>query len=351
MPKVSIIVPIYNVEKYLRECLDSILNQTLKDIEIICVNDGSTDDSLEILREYEKKDSRIKVIDKNNEGVGIARNNGIDAAAGEFVCFMDPDDLYPTNDILETLYNKAIANNVLICGGEFSSFSNDNSSFVQNYNNSFAGYLFPESRLYNYKEYQYDYGFHRFLYDREFLIRNNIYFPLYKRFQDPPFLVNAMIKASKFYGVNKISYAYRRNYKKVIWTQEKIKDLLQGICDNMRYAYNNHLPNLQEYSYERFEQHLPQIRKNLTISFLPQLLNMAKYNKKIRKFIFKQIFNTICSVRNEDIRKVITIFGIKFKLKSKELEQEAKIKKLNKRIKNLKEKLKNIEERNHAAKS
>ena len=74
MAKVSVIIPVYNVEKYLRECLDSVVNQTLKDIEIICVNDGSTDNSLEILKEYAQKDNRIIVIDKVNEGVSIARN-------------------------------------------------------------------------------------------------------------------------------------------------------------------------------------------------------------------------------------------------------------------------------------
>ncbi len=79
-PKVSVIIPVYNVEKYLRECLDSVVNQTLKEIEIICVNDGSTDKSLEILREYEKKDPRIIVIDQENQGVSAARNAGIEFA-------------------------------------------------------------------------------------------------------------------------------------------------------------------------------------------------------------------------------------------------------------------------------
>ena len=83
MPKVSIIIPTYNVEDYLRECMDSVTRQTLKDIEIICINDGSTDGSLEILKEYADKDPRIVLVDKENEGYGVGMNIGLDKASGE----------------------------------------------------------------------------------------------------------------------------------------------------------------------------------------------------------------------------------------------------------------------------
>ena len=82
--KVSVIVPVYNVEKYLKDCLDSVVNQTLEDIEIICVNDGSTDNSLAILEEYAEKDSRIKIITQENKGLGGARNTGLYHANGEY---------------------------------------------------------------------------------------------------------------------------------------------------------------------------------------------------------------------------------------------------------------------------
>ena len=91
-PKVSVIIPVYNVEEYLRECLDSVVNQTLKEIEIICVDDGSTDNSLEILKEYAKKDSRITVITQQNLHAGVARNAGLAVARGEYVHFLDSDD-------------------------------------------------------------------------------------------------------------------------------------------------------------------------------------------------------------------------------------------------------------------
>ena len=105
-PKVSVIVPIYNVEKYLRQCLDSIVGQTMRDIEIILVNDGSTDDSPAIIEEYAKKDPRIKVIDKANGEYGKACNDGIDAATGEYIGLVESDD-WIEPDMYETLYKIA----------------------------------------------------------------------------------------------------------------------------------------------------------------------------------------------------------------------------------------------------
>ena len=101
--KVSVIIPVYNTEKYLKECLDSIVNQSFEDIEIICINDGSTDNSLEILREYEEFDKRISVVCQENEGLSITRNNGIKLAKGEYVYFIDSDD-YLELTALEELY-------------------------------------------------------------------------------------------------------------------------------------------------------------------------------------------------------------------------------------------------------
>ena len=91
-PAVSVLVAVYNVSTYLRQCLDSLKNQTLKDIEIICVNDGSTDSSLQILEEYAAKDDRIKLVNKINGGLPSARNAGLEIARGEYICFVDGDD-------------------------------------------------------------------------------------------------------------------------------------------------------------------------------------------------------------------------------------------------------------------
>lgn len=117
--KVSVIIPVYNTAPYLKECLDSLMNQTLKEIEIICIDDGSTDDSLDILREYEKYDKRMKVIQQNNSGVSVARNQGIEHASGEFIHFMDSDD-YISSDTYEFLYNKLQERefDIIVFGGE-----------------------------------------------------------------------------------------------------------------------------------------------------------------------------------------------------------------------------------------
>jgi glycosyltransferase involved in cell wall biosynthesis len=105
MPKISVIVPVYNVEKYLRQCLDSILNQTFKDFECICVNDGSTDNSLQILNEYANKDSRIKIISQENKGLAGARNTGVKNANTKYLTFIDSDD-WVDDKYLELLYTE-----------------------------------------------------------------------------------------------------------------------------------------------------------------------------------------------------------------------------------------------------
>lgn len=117
-PKVSIIVPVYNVENYLRKCLDSIINQTLKNIEIICINDGSTDNSLSILEEYASKDERIIVINQENAGVSSARNRGLEIATGEYIAFVDSDDwLEPECYELAVSEFQKDPENDLICWG------------------------------------------------------------------------------------------------------------------------------------------------------------------------------------------------------------------------------------------
>ena len=103
-PEISIIIPVYNVEKYLDECLNSAVNQTFNDIEIICVNDGSTDSSLEILESHASRDKRIKIINQKNKGLSGARNTGLDAAKGKYIYFMDSDDYMELNG-LKKLYD------------------------------------------------------------------------------------------------------------------------------------------------------------------------------------------------------------------------------------------------------
>jgi glycosyltransferase involved in cell wall biosynthesis len=118
---VSIIVPIYNVEKFLARCLDSLINQTLKEIEIICVNDGSSDNSAQILQDYAQKDNRITIINQPHLGVSVARNKGMEIAQGEFLGFVDSDD-WVDLDFYEKLYNSAKKNDCDICCGGIKKF-------------------------------------------------------------------------------------------------------------------------------------------------------------------------------------------------------------------------------------
>ena len=110
MPAISIIIPVYNVEKYLRRCLDSVLNQTFQDWQAICVNDGSPDNSAAILDEYAKQDSRFVVVHKKNAGVSAARNDGIKHATGEYIYFLDADDFIDDN-YLSRMLDCALQNN------------------------------------------------------------------------------------------------------------------------------------------------------------------------------------------------------------------------------------------------
>ena len=105
MPQISVVLPVYNVEEYLRQCLDSLANQTFEDFEVICVNDGSGDSSLSILEEYASEDERFKIISQENKGLSGARNTGMDYIKGKYTIFVDSDDWLELN-ALEKLYNK-----------------------------------------------------------------------------------------------------------------------------------------------------------------------------------------------------------------------------------------------------
>lgn len=279
--KISVIIPIYNMEKYLKECLDSALAQTLQEIELICINDGSSDGSLEILKQYALQNAKIVIINQINQGVAAARNAGLEKASGEFVCFMDPDDWYPDNDILATLYEKAVANNVYICGGSFSEYLPDG-RVVIDFVGSKKKYKFENEELMFYKYYQFDYGYHRFIYNREFLKKNEIIFPPYLRFQDPPFFVKAMVSARKFYALTKITYAYRVGHQNVQWTERKLSDLLKGLTDNLRYSRIHQLAELHQTTVRRMATTYKMMYVNAVFGTSAQLIELlVKFHSEI----------------------------------------------------------------------
>lgn len=228
MPKVSVIVPIYNQEKYLRDCLESIVFQNLEELEILCVNDGSTDASSEVLADFEWQEPRLRIINQENRGVGPARNTGLREARGEYVAFIDPDDWYYDFTVLEKLYSCAQENKALIAGGCFT-IQHEEHGERATFRGNEARYVFSESRMYSYGEYQYDYGFHRFIYSRQFLLDNELFFPPLSRFQDPVWFTRAMHAAGSFYGLAEKVYAYRLGHKEIGWNKTKVLDHVAGI--------------------------------------------------------------------------------------------------------------------------
>ncbi len=236
---VSVIVPVYNAEKYIKECLDSVVNQTLQNIEIICIDDGSTDDSVSQIQMY--NDDRILLLKQQNSGSGAARNNGIKHAKGEYVIFMDPDDYYPNENVLEELYTTAKEKNVWVCGGNIVNLDQQNSiSKGRNY--------FENNGYINFYDFQ-DCGFHvRYIINRDMLLQNNIFYPNYRRYQDPPFLLRVMLCAKQFYAINKEVYVYRLSdgSEKSKYKLPNVCDLMMGLADVLRISSEHSLEKVHK---------------------------------------------------------------------------------------------------------
>lgn len=220
MGKVSIIVPVYNVEKYIENCIESLIKQTHSDIEIILINDGSKDLSGTICDLYATKDNRIKVIHQNNEGVSVARNKGIEYSTGEWVCFVDGDD-WAEDDMIEKLYKYAAQSSCDICIGSYfvdtiSESKKDSFFNLQDYNFYKSDNILLCSNCINIMAF----GNRKAkanvgvpwakLYRREFLINQNIRFkPGLKRMQDAIFNLYAFYKAEKVIFRDIPVYHYR----------------------------------------------------------------------------------------------------------------------------------------------
>ena len=197
MVKVSVIVPIYNSEKYLKRCIDSLVNQTLDDMEFILVNDGSTDDSDSIISSYD--DSRIKYFKRTNHGIGDTRNFGIGKATGEFIGFLDSDD-YVEFDMFEKLYNECLNKklDVVICDF-FKESSNTEKVVLKDFGitdlNSSPNLLMdinlaPWNKLYRKS------------------VCDGVFYPVGVKYEDTPWVAKAMSNASKIGKLNECLYHY-----------------------------------------------------------------------------------------------------------------------------------------------
>jgi glycosyltransferase involved in cell wall biosynthesis len=219
-PLVSIIIPVHNTEQYLRQCLNSIINQTFKNFEAIIINDCSSDSSYKIIEEFKQKDSRITVINsKKNFGLGFCRNEGLKTAKGKYIVFVDSDD-WVKLDYIEILYNAIEKYNVDFVSAEYI-----------NYNNITSVYSPNEREISFYKQYNfYDFVIDREdikkqilldtpsiylwskIFKRDFLISNNIYFKI-KFFEDNLFTWEAIANAKSFLFIKDLIYYYRINRK------------------------------------------------------------------------------------------------------------------------------------------
>lgn len=228
MTKISVIIPVRETRGYLHKCIDSIVRQTLSDIEIIIVDDLASKKDVEIIREYTKNDSRCFFIKNTYEnGSGNARNFGIKHARGKYIAFIDGDDFYPDDYVLEKLFLLAENNNANVCGGRLLVYD----EITKKYEESKSGLSEKYVGIVLYKNYQLDGGFYRFIYNRKFLLQNGIFFPGYLRFQDAVFFVKAMVVSKYFYSTDCVTYIYRKNHKKVEWDKKKICDHVHAVFD------------------------------------------------------------------------------------------------------------------------
>lgn len=213
MPKISIIVPVYNAEKYLTSTLDSVLSQTFTDLEVLCVDDGSTDKSKQILKRYEKQDARLKVFRQKNGGGSAARNLGLRHASGEYVMFLDSDDLYEM-DIINQAYGRAIETGADIVYYNFARFVGKPSKMAV------VNKVVPTGELgYFTKDTYADRFFNDFaiitwnkLIKRSVIVDNNLKFNTkLSHNHDVDFSVRLMLAAESYYWLNKVGYYYRYN--------------------------------------------------------------------------------------------------------------------------------------------
>ena len=232
MTKVSVIVPVYNVEKYLKQCLDSLINQTLNDIEIILLNDGSSDSSLNICNQYALKDNRIKVYSHSNIGLGCTRNKGLSVANGEYLAFVDSDD-YIALDGLEAMYIEAKKQCADIIQGEEIWFYDSNKKEHNRCELSNVDVIQVDEN--NKVKFYKDYYFSRVyshnacdkLYRRKFVLKHNIKFGDNKKIfaEDNSFQLNALLFNPRIAFLHKKYYWYRQQAQSIM--HQPKKDLVQ----------------------------------------------------------------------------------------------------------------------------
>lgn len=277
MPSISIIIPVYNTKKYLKQCFDSVINQTFNDIEIICIDDGSTDGSLDILQEYAQKDNRFIILKQEHKGAGEARNKGMEIAKGKYIQFFDSDDWFEP-DMLKNMYDNAekYSTDIVVCSSKKVD-DNGNITESNNPNNPINLSITPVNQVFCAREFKQDI-FTLFtpilwnkLYLSDFLRSNNIKFSKLKIYEDVPFVHSSVICANKIFVLNKefVNYRYNRVGSLANLRSTKTIDVVKSCLElkqfleqknyfaEFEYAYNLALKNhiLSEISFCNEEQY------------------------------------------------------------------------------------------------
>ena len=321
MPKISVIVPVYNVEKYLGKCLNSIISQTFSDIEIICVNDGSTDNSETILKTFQQKDDRIKIINKKNGGLSSARNVGMEVATGEFISFIDSDD-WVDKTMLEKMYNNITNLNTDISICAVHNFDEQKQQiddslpyftlelFDETFDNKPFSYLETKDFIMDVCVMAWNK-----LYRKSFLDECNAKFPDGLIFEDGPFFFSIFFKTQKISIVRDFLYYYRINRTGSIL--QKHNEKLMHIIDivNLMYEQISQTPIWEEIKHTFYKKKADDI-------FYRYQLIPRKFKKKFAKkfkdescFANKELFdfsyikeNMPITYANMNILKIQTNF-------------------------------------------
>lgn len=293
MPKISIITPVYNAGKFLEDCFNHIDRQTLKDLEIVMVDDGSTDNSVEIIRNRQQNDKRIVLLQQEHQGSGPARNYALSKATGEYVAFLDADDFYVDDDALERMYEASKSKGAYLCA----SYRKRLSKGEMTDHAIFRDLPVPEDdgSWVDFRDLQEDYQYQSYIFSLDFLRKNDISFPPYLRFQDPPFLLKAMVAAKRFLFVPVTLYCYRWGHQQKTFSGDKLQHALLGIKNNLCVAAEHNYDVLYEKLIGRLneEAYYRSISDDLSKEVCDILLSIEDLNKKSGHNLFIRVMDKV----------------------------------------------------------